>query len=127
MKLLNDYEYGWLAKAWNTVAGFVSGSNYPADHYFFYVDGQQDNVFIGNNGGDDAYDNGSAITNGVKNVVEGIGEGLGVIFNNPVTRWIVLGIGIFIVSWLLLLFLRSFFKVKKEHQEYKNAKRRRRK
>lgn len=72
IKLLNDYQYGWLSKAWNTVAGFLSGSKYPADHYFFYCDGEEDNAFIGENGADDAYDNSSALVNKAEDVVEAV-------------------------------------------------------
>lgn len=125
MKLLDDYDYGWLSKAWNTVAGFVAGQEYPADHYFFYVDGEQDNAFIGNNGADDAYDNGSALANGVKDVVEDIAEGLSIIFDNPLTKYLALIILLFFVTWFILFFFRGIFKVKKAKQEYKNAKRKR--
>lgn len=72
IKLLNDYQYGWLSKAWNTVAGFLSGSKYPADHYFFYCDGEEDNAFIGENGADDAYDNSSALVNKAEDVIEAV-------------------------------------------------------
>ena len=125
MKLLDDYNYGWLSKAWNSVVGFIAGSKYPADHYFFYVNGEKDNAFIGENGADDIYDNSGAFSNGVENVVEDITNGLEIIFDNPLSRYLALGIGIFIVTWFMMFFFTSFFKVKKARQEYKNARRRR--
>lgn len=127
MKLLSDYDYGWMAKAWNTVAGFVAGQEYPADHYFFYCDGEEDNAFIGNNGADNAYDNGWAVSNKIQDICADIGEGLGIIFENPLTKWLALGLGLVFGTWFIMFLFCSFFKVKKARQEYKNAKSRRRK
>ncbi len=81
-KLLNEYQYGWLEKSWYSVAGFVSGSEYPADHYFFYCDGKQDNAYFAHNGASDITDNHGALYNSVEGVIEGgwFGKILALIF-----------------------------------------------
>lgn len=126
-RLLDEYGYGWLEKGWNAVAGFVVGSKYPADHYFFYCDGDEDNAFIGQNGADDIYDNNGAFANGVEDVVEDITNGLKTIFDNDPTKWLALGLGIIVLTWFLMFFFVSIFKIMKARQEYKNSKRHRKK
>lgn len=126
-RLLDEYGYGWLEKGWNAVAGFFAGSEYPADHYFFYCDGKEDNAFIGQNGADNIYDNNGAFANGVEDVVEDITNGLKTIFDNDLTKWLALGLGIIVLTWFLMFFFISIFKIMKARQEYKNSKRHRKK
>lgn len=121
IKLLDDYGYGWLSKAWNTVADFVAGCNYPADHYFFYCDGTQDNVFIGENGAEDINDNKSSFIHGVENVFESIGS----LFDSTTIRWFAIVLGIILVLWIIVSLFSKLFSNNNSH--YKKSSKRKRK
>lgn len=75
-KLLDEYQYTWLEKAWNGVAGFVTGGSWSADHYLFYADVTGTEIVIGENGADDILDNSGLIWNqagdGLANIQDGI-------------------------------------------------------
>lgn len=70
-KLLTDYKYGWLEKAWNGIAGFVAGSKYPANYYMFFSEPGTKDAFIGEGGQEDAIEPDSAIGESVDKVVDG--------------------------------------------------------
>ncbi len=122
MKLLDDYDYGWLSKAWNTIAGFIAGCNYPADHYFFYCDGTQDNAFIAENGAEDINDNKSSFIHGVEDVFESIGG----LFDSSTFRWIIIVLGIVVVLWITISLFGKLFSTNNSHYT-KSSKRKRKK
>lgn len=69
-KLLNEYKYGWLAKAWNGVTGFVSGSVYPATFYMFYSKPGTENAYIGEGGQKDPENPSGAMVGGIKDGIK---------------------------------------------------------
>lgn len=121
-KLLDEYGYNWIRKGWNAVAGFLAGSVYPADHYFFYVDGEQDNAFIGNNGAENAYDNDGYIKNQVDNAVNSIKEAFQGIFDNDWAKPIFYVFGALLIIWVVTWILGRFYKVRTAAQKSRNAK-----
>lgn len=69
-KLLDEYNYGWLEKAWGNTLANVTG-NTKATYYMFYSDGAAEAV-IGEGGQTDADDTQGAILNNGQAVVVGI-------------------------------------------------------
>ena len=71
-KLLEDYHYGWLQTAWNTVVGSLDV--YQAYHYSFYVDSGVLEAFIAHNGAKDMYDNASRTGVAVRDTATAVGD-----------------------------------------------------
>ena len=125
-KLLTEYGYNWLSKAWNDFMSFFKSDGASANHYFFYVDGLKDNSFIAENGADDITDNGGAMQNGVENAVEDFTSAVGKLFENDWVKYIAGIIGLFLVAWLVIFLFTKFFKMKTAKQEFQNTKKRKR-
>lgn len=77
-KLLNDYDYGWLARIWNDVWGALTECN--AQHIFIFADCTATEGFVNANGGTSIDDTDGLIQNEVgtalKNVADKVGDGL---------------------------------------------------
>ena len=78
--LLDDYNYSWLSKAWDGLAGFVSGGNWDADYYILYTD--SDDGYIGQGGQTDPEDPDGVIEGEIiKPVVGGIADFVSTVWN----------------------------------------------
>ena len=79
-KLLNDYDYPWLQRAWKTVTNTVSGNlGLPGDtdatYYLFYVDSfSSAELWIGENSAEDVNDNSSQIGGDIVEVTSTAGN-----------------------------------------------------
>lgn len=120
-KLLEEYQYNWLGKLWNSVTSLFSDSGAGANHYFFYVNSEQDSAFIGENGADNIYDNGGALQNGI----EDVGESIGGFFNSGVGKGVIAVVGLVVGVLLITFVLKSIFSVKTAYNQSKSTKRRR--
>lgn len=69
-KLLDEYGYSWLKKAWNSVAEIFDDGAYVADHYLFFADVEGGSVIISDSGASDVMDNDGALKNDVEESVE---------------------------------------------------------
>lgn len=69
-KLLTDYGYGFLSQVWNTIAGFFLG--YEANFYVVYIDSEDTEFMIAENGADNIEDNSGAINNGIEDSVDNV-------------------------------------------------------
>ena len=125
-KLLTEYGYNWLSKAWNDFMSFFKSDGASANHYFFYVDGLKDNSFIAENGADDINDNGGAMQNGVEDAVEDVVGAVGKLFENDWVKYIAGIIGLFLVAWLVIFLTTKFFNMKTARQQFENTKKRKR-
>lgn len=67
-RLLNDYGYGFLERTWEAVAGFFT--SYSANFYILYIDSEETEFMIAENGADDINDNHGAMFNGIEDVVD---------------------------------------------------------
>ena len=67
--LLDNYNYSWLSKAWDGLAGFVSGGNWDADYYILYTD--SDDGYIGQGGQTDPEDPDGVIKEEIVNPIIG--------------------------------------------------------
>lgn len=74
--LLDEYQYTWLEKAWSSVAGFVTGGSWSADHYLFYADIDQKEILIAENGADGMFDDGGLIGNEIQDGGDAIKDGI---------------------------------------------------
>lgn len=81
-RLLTEYQYTWLEKAWNGVAGFVTGGSWSADHYLFYAQIGVTETYIAENGADDIIDDNGLIRNEVEDGVTAIKTGVQSGLNN---------------------------------------------
>ena len=71
-RLLGNYNYGFLSKAWSEIAGFVSGSEHRATYYLIYSEPGTENALIGEGGQTNAEEPGSVFQNEVAGPVFGI-------------------------------------------------------
>lgn len=67
-RLLNDYGYGFLERTWEAVAGFFT--SYSANFYILYIDSEETEFMIAENGADDINDNHGTMFNGIEDVVD---------------------------------------------------------
>lgn len=82
-KLLGEYQYSWLQRAWNNVTGLVQ--NYNANIYIFYVDSAENgDLWIGENGAADKDDNKGSLWGDVSDGATQVGDIIGNIWNNTV-------------------------------------------
>lgn len=72
-KLLGDYNYGWLSRAWQDVLQGLDGSEANCTHYFFYADPKYRETTVDESGSGLGSDNGAAM--------EGVQEGVTVILD----------------------------------------------
>lgn len=80
-KLLNDYNYSWFEKAWNSVTGIVT--NYDAKIYMFYVDSAENgDLWIAENGAKDKDDNKGSLWGDITDGTTQIGDILSNLWNN---------------------------------------------
>ena len=69
-KLLNEYGYNWLARAWSAIVDFVEGSEHEAMHYLLYADPDARQAWISDTGDADPDNNNGAGENAVKDELE---------------------------------------------------------
>lgn len=105
-RLLSEYNYGFLSKAWSEVTGFVSGSEHQATYYVVYSEPGTENALIGEGGQTDIENPGSIVENEVikpiggiiSNVWDGIiGFFTGISSNFKLILWIALGVVVLII------------------------------
>lgn len=123
-KLLDDYEYTWLEKAWNAVAGFVQGSDYNAYHYFFYVDSGITEAFIANNGASSIYDNMSHFGITTKEAVEDIADAISDLWlqYQEILQVVLGGIGIFVLLFAFFSISTKTFRLKSAINRFKASR-----
>lgn len=123
-KLLTEYEYTWLEKGWNAVAGFVQGSKYEAYNYFFYVDSGITESFIANNGATSIYDNMSHFGTSTKEAIDDIADALSDLWMQyQEILMIVLGGGALFVFFFTFFYLSTkIFRLKAAVNKYKASK-----
>lgn len=123
-KLLDDYEYTWLEKAWNAVAGFVQGSDYNAYHYFFYVDSGIQEAFIANNGASSIYDNMSHFGTTTKEAVEDIADALSDLWlqYQSILSVFLGAVGIFLVLFMFFYLSTKMFRLKTAVNKFKASR-----
>lgn len=80
-RLLSNYNYGFLSKAWSEVSGFVTGSEHRATYYVVYSEPGTENALIGEGGQTDAEDPGSIVEN---EVIKPVGGVIGNVWNGVV-------------------------------------------
>ncbi len=102
-KLLTDYEYTWLEKAWNGVSGFVTGGSWSAQHYLFYADGLENEALIAENGATDMLDNDGALSNDIDNILGGNSS-------NILLTLILVILGL-LIAYVTILIVGKFIKV----------------
>lgn len=124
-KLLTEYGYNWLSKAWNHFMSWFKDDGACANHYFFYVDGLKDNSFIGENGADNINDNGGAVQNGVQDAVEDVVDTVEGLFENDWVKYIVAVLGLVVGVLLITFVLKSIFSVKTAYNQSKGTRKRR--
>jgi hypothetical protein len=71
-KLLKDYDYNWLERAWQGVTGFVAGGEWNAEYYMFYSDNSK--AFIGDGGQKGPDDDDGVLKNFWDDLRDGVGE-----------------------------------------------------
>ena len=90
-KLLVEYDYSWLERAWNKILGTLTESN--ARHYIIYADCTTSEAYIKDQGGDKNLQTyGDVIINHVKRVFEDIGGAVASIDLAESGGFIILGI-----------------------------------
>lgn len=102
-KLLTDYGYAFLAQVWNTIAGFFLG--YEANFYVVYIDSEDTEFMIAENGADDIDDNHGALYNGVEDISDDIKEWFS--DSGNVTKLCVAVAVVILVLVLMLFIIRS--------------------
>lgn len=112
MKLLDDYQYGWLDKAWNTVTGFVAGSEWPATFYLFYSEPGTQGAYVGEGGQTDPEDPDGAIDDGVDEIIPDIIDGLKPEINIGTTALVITGV---ILAVVIIMAMKN--KKKKNKKE----------
>ncbi len=112
-KLLGDYQYTWLERAWSGIAGFVSGSSYSAKYYMIYGESDVDGLAAENNG-QTPDDTQSAIKEDVDNFFDNVGDKINSLFqgNNTVKTLII----ILIVTILVILVVKIIQTIKGNKQ-----------
>lgn len=125
-KLLTEYKYTWLKKAFYNVTNFVSGSTVNVKYYMFYSDKGENQGYIGENGADDIDDDHGKVdkigkdlaqetakdlddgleflrgaARGIWGAFGGVIDGLNTFFNNNVVKTILpivllAGVGVFL-------------------------------
>lgn len=70
--LLTDYGYGFLEKVWESAVGFFT--TYEANFYILYIDSEETEFMIAENGAEDINDNHGAFYKGVEDVIEDVKE-----------------------------------------------------
>lgn len=123
-KLLTEYEYTWLEKGWNAVAGFVQGSKYEAYNYFFYVDSGITESFIANNGATSIYDNMSHLGTSTKEAIDDIADALSDLWlQYQEILMIFLGGGALFLFFFAFFYLSTkIFRLKAAVNKYKASK-----
>ena len=136
-KLLTEYKYTWLKKAFYNVTNFVSGSTVNVKYYMFYSDKGENQGYIGENGADDIDDDHGKVdkigkdlaqetakdlddgleflrgaARGIWGALGGVIDGLNTFFNNNVVKTILpivllAGVGVFLY---IKFFPKSGFK-----------------
>ena len=80
-KLLEDYDYGWLARIWNDVWGALTQCN--AKHLVIFADTTETDAFTNMNGSDGIGDTDGLINNTVGSATENVLENVGDFLENP--------------------------------------------
>ena len=80
-KLLGEYKYSWLQRAWNNVTGLVQ--NYNANIYIFYVDSAENgDLWVGENGAADKDDNKGSLWGDISDGATQVGDIVSNLWNN---------------------------------------------
>ena len=69
-KLLKDFQYSWMERAWNSVEGFAEGMTWSANHYLFYADYSVKDTYLDEAGGNGSGD--GAVIESVKDAMNKI-------------------------------------------------------
>ena len=80
-KLLEDYDYGWLAKAWNNVWGTLT--ELTAKHLIIFADCTETDAFANMNGSEGIGDTDGLVNNTIGSTVENVVEDVGNFLENP--------------------------------------------
>ncbi len=105
-KLDANLNYSWLSLMWKKLMADLldNQKGYEAHLYFFYVNNDDSSqLFIGENGADDFYDNKSA----VGNTFEDIGAFIDNSFTNMFGKWAMLALGGIVLSFIVIIIFGS--------------------
>ena len=102
--------------------GFVSGGGYPANHYFFYADGTQEDGFIGENGADDVYDDDGAGSNMVEGWFDKIKNSKAKKALSIILKVVLAVSGVVFLVWFVAWIRSLILKNRTANEHYKTAK-----
>lgn len=110
--LLRNFNYGFLARVWSNVQGWVIGEERNATYYIFYSEPGTENALIGEGGQTDA-ENPESVVEG--KVLKPVGRAVGIIWDSflgALSSFSILGSVMRIFLGILLLLLFGFLVVK---------------
>lgn len=103
-RLLTDYGYGFLERTWERLVGTLD--SFTANFYILYIDSEETEFMIAENGADDINDNHGAMYNGIEDFVENIVDKVKSFFadkGNVIKICIIVAVVILIVVLLIRL------------------------
>lgn len=103
-KLLEEYNYSWLAVVWKGFIDKLASGSVNADFYMVYVDSQTTEAMIAENGAHDIGDNSGLIFNKVKDGVTNVANKVKDFFSDKKNIALVIGLALGLLLFVGLIF-----------------------